>query len=931
MSPPAARHRPRPPEDAILDDGAPGSPPQRMLVGLVVALPLLFGGVHPEVRLLALCVALVALALKLRSLAAEGRRPSFGPWGLALGLASAAALLQVVPLPATLVAALSPERLAVAQRLAYALGDPPPDWLPLGLDPGRVALGAVGLALFFVAWLLGRHGRLGELGRVRLVLAVEVAACAVVAVGVLHAALGWEGLYGLHGGPHAGGPFPATFMNPNHLAALCLMAALVAFGAAIHDKVRAGWHAGAAAVASFGVLASLSRANALLLVAGLGLVALPWLGIRWPSRHAKGHDESPPERVVRARRLGVGLGALVFIALVLAGPERWAVELGTLLPDAPAEADGGTPPAVAPDAGPASPPSGLSTALGARFGLVSGCWGVAWGVAQAFPWTGAGVGNLALATPAFTDDWTTGRITHAHHAALEVAGELGLPLAAALGVLALAGFVLAWRRARADGGDPLLWGALVALGAVTVQNLVDFSLWIPGVGVPAAALAGLVSRPHGGPPAMARGPRRSPRAVGGPLVLAFGLLAGLGALVMAPPSGLGAASPGGLLSDAEVPRDWRSLVRSHGADFSVLEVAGAAAERAGEGPAARRLAEVALSLDPNGPGPLGRAFKFAVLDGRDGDAAQHLERLYVQGDAGREAAFSLALASGARPVIQARFFGHDPGRVLRAAEILRYRGEGEAARALVAWAIDALGHHLALVEAWALTLAPGPSQAETLAQLGSLCLAQAVRRAEAEAASPSGSPVPGGTAQAWERLGLLVEGEHQRALGLPLAAWSRFMAAAAVGVPETPSGQAGPGPSATGLTPTEAAALEAALPDAAARATRSRALFRAGEAALAAGRLDRLEETLALLDAVALPTAQARAARHILRSERFAALGQTREAIREVQQALRLAPSDPAHHDRLAPLFEQAGDPEAAARARARADGLRAGPRTPER
>jgi tetratricopeptide (TPR) repeat protein len=117
--------------------------------------------------------------------------------------------------------------------------------------------------------------------------------------------------------------------------------------------------------------------------------------------------------------------------------------------------------------------------------------------------------------------------------------------------------------------------------------------------------------------------------------------------------------------------------------------------------------------------------------------------------------------------------------------------------------------------------------------------------------------------------------------------------------------------------------MEAALPDDSARATRSRALFRAAEVALAAGRLDRLDEALAQLDHATLTAPYSRAARHILRSERFAARGQTREAIREVQQAVRLQPQVPEHHARLAPLFTEVGDPEAAARALARAEALR--------
>jgi Flp pilus assembly protein TadD len=862
--------------EPALDD--PSSPPHRVLLGLIIALPLLFGGVHPEVRLAGLLLALGALALKARRLRAEGRTLEFGLWGAALLVASVVGLLQWLPLPAALVGAVSPARLEVATRLAAALGEGPPAWLSLGLDPSRVAGGLSGLALALFVHLLAAHGRPGEAGRLRVVIAVEVAAALVVAVGALHAALGWEGLFDFHGGPHAGGPFPATFVNPNHLAALCLLAALSAFGAAIGDKARAGWHAAMAAIASFGVLASMSRANALLLVGGLACVVLPWLGLRLPSfgRRAaltQAEADGPPERVVRARRLSVGLAALVFIGLVLAGPDRWAIELGTLLPE----------------------PGAVARPLSARFGIITGCWGVATAVCEAFPWVGTGVGNLALATPTFTEDWTTGRITHAHHAALEVAGELGLPAAVVVAGLVIAGFIAALRHR----GDPLLWGCIVALGALLAQNFVDFSLWIPGVGVPAMALAGLVARGRRG-----AAPARPRDRIRVGAILGLGAVILVGAVTLAPPAAISGASPDGLTADhasapAAAEEAWRDLVRDHGADFSALEVAGAMAERAGDGAAARRLAEVALRLNPRGPGPLTRAFKFAVLDGRDADAVSLLERLYTQGYPGQEAAYALALAAAARTAIPSGFLGFEPSRVLRAAEILRARGEGEAARELVSWAIDAQGRHLALIEAWALTVPRTASRADTFAELGSLCLAEAARRAESDPAAVVD----------WERLGLYLEGEREHALGRPLGAWSRFMAAAAAGLPETSS------TAIAASTAAEDLALHA-------QEARVRALFRAAEVAVEANRRDRLEEALALLDPLALRHPSARGRRHALRSHRLALVGETRNAIRELQQAVRLEPADPSHHLRLAILFEQLGDPEAAARSNERAEAI---------
>jgi tetratricopeptide (TPR) repeat protein len=825
MGPATGRTAPEvPPVEDDLD--LPSGPPRVerwMLFGLIVAVPLALGGVHPEVRVAALALALSALWIRAWRLGRDGRRIRPGAWGWALIVAAGVALLQWIPLPVALVELLAPSRHAAAVLAAEAVGSALPTTLSLGLDAPIVAYGLVGLLLHGAIYALAASRAGDRVPLARLIIAVEVAAATVVAVGLLHAALDWQQLLGFYTpasgavNPH----FPATFVNPNHMAALCLVAAVAAFGAAIASKTRAPWHIGMATVAAFGVVASMSRANALLLVAGLVLVGGRWAFARQAS-----------ETRVRARRLLAGTLALVFIAVIFVGPERWAGEL-----------------------------RGVVDGEGVLDGVARACWAVGVEVVGGHMWVGAGSGAMALATPTVMPSWESGLVTHAHAGPLEVLGELGGVAGGAVLLLVLVGWA---RTAGAALKDPLRTGAWVALTLLALQNLVDFSMWIPGVGVTAAALAGaLGGRVERAPPGGSR--TRGMVALG-----VFTVLAGAAGV---------AAWQGRAAGPTGSQPDWRELAVARSSNVRVVAEASAAAEASGDAVAARRLAALARTLAPTMPEAIARAFKFAVVDGQDDEAARLVELLMGDWHVGRELAYDLVLEARAREGLLERFFGQDAERVLRGAQKLSATGERDAALALVRWGVGRFPEDAALAGAFAARLPRDEAGQKELERLGTLCLVRAGEAGDDAARR-----------QAWETVGYLVEGELAARRGRTLEAWRLLMAAAEAA-------------EARGQTDT-------AL----------RALFRAADAATAREDIERLGLVVEGLGRLEPSEPHARGRSHAIRGRWHELRGELRPAIREVQLALQAQPEARQYHTTLARLFEKAGDHEAARRARMRAD-----------
>ncbi|HEY0840811.1 MAG TPA: hypothetical protein VGD74_11540, partial [Vulgatibacter sp.] len=232
----------------------------------LVSAPLALGMVHLPATLAVSALGWVALVLL--AIARGGRLPKPGLVAGALLAVSAAIALQLVPLPPSVLAIVSPEHARIA---SITLG-PLEAWRPLSLDvPATWAELAKWLGWAGIAWVF-RHraaSAKGARGRVRVYLAA--AAAAVAAIGLLHFFAGEKrSLFGLYEFT-ASNAFRSTFGNSNHLAGFLNLGGLLSLGlsaAAERKRARIGWAIVFVACAA-GTFLSASRAGFVALAAGL--------------------------------------------------------------------------------------------------------------------------------------------------------------------------------------------------------------------------------------------------------------------------------------------------------------------------------------------------------------------------------------------------------------------------------------------------------------------------------------------------------------------------------------------------------------------------------------------------------------------------------------------------------------------------------------
>jgi O-antigen ligase len=355
--------------------------------------------------------------------------------------------------------------LALGLLLLSVLGS----WLP-GALPSGLALSAVGmLAATALLLLSGATVR----AHPQAVPLFTLFCIGWVVAGVLNAGLGmvqvfrpdWaDGVWLARSG--LAGRAVGNLRQPNHLSSLLLWSAIATVPLLELGRLRRGLGAGLFVLMCFAVVLTASRTG----VIGVGLLALWGLLDR---------------RLSGPTRILLMLSPL-FYALAWLGLSVWA--------EASRHAFGGETRLAEAD---------LS---GSRFGI----WANTLELIRQQPWTGVGFGEFNLA-------WTLtpfpGRpvafFDHTHNLPLQLAVELGLPLAALVLALLVAALWRAWRLARLEAEGPTgitLRSAWMMLLLIALHSQLEYPLWyayflLPtawlfgyGLGRPAAASAATGTR-----------------------------------------------------------------------------------------------------------------------------------------------------------------------------------------------------------------------------------------------------------------------------------------------------------------------------------------------------------------------------------------------------------------------------------------------------
>lgn len=416
------------------------------------------GGVYTHefqwVGLAMACLALLSAVVRSRRSTAPDSRDL-----VLLGLLVLWIILQLVPLPATLVRLVSFYRWQDLERVRAAVGASQESWMQISVAPSvsveRLLHVLTGIAAYVTAREAGRWWPGSKIWRTTI--PVLIAGTVEGALGVLQFSPGVR--------------VSGTYVNRNHYAGLLEMAyplaiawAFSIWSANAHRRHREPMSMGtaigvslllgSAAIMFFGIAVSQSRMGFLAAIAASATMAAVYVA-------ARRRVDGPQGGQIW---LAVAAIPIVLVLLFITGP------------------------------------------LAARFSLVPAL-GTADGRLQiaketlkvigAYPWTGCGLGALENGLYRFRASLPDVNVDFAHNDYLQVFAELGIPgglLLAALGVWLIRGIYSAAFDFRSKYfliGIGLL-GSILAIG---LHSFVDFNLYIPANGVVLAWIAGIGASP----------------------------------------------------------------------------------------------------------------------------------------------------------------------------------------------------------------------------------------------------------------------------------------------------------------------------------------------------------------------------------------------------------------------------------------------------
>ena len=437
-----------------------------LVLTLIALATLAFGAVYPWAYLPLFVAATTIGAI---GIGLHGVVPTLRPVAVGLALLSITVAIQLIPLPAAFVNAISPSTHGVMN--SYDLGFvPDADWLRLSIDPARtrialLALVALGIYVIGLASLLDARG-LRLLPRGLALLAVPLALFAIYSRqdnnGLIYGF--WEPLDG--GGADQAGPF----INRNHFGGWIVMSLCVMIGwllGKIEHVPRVSQKRSPIIADEIGAVALMATAIAFGTISlfwivsrsaitsfGAGVMFFAWFVIK--RRHM-----SPARQML----ILAALGAVLIAAASFRGIDmlaRWFVDERSLLSRIDAWQDG-------------------------------------WDVVRDFPVLGTGLNTYSPAMLLYQKRNPGFHMAQAHNDYLQLVAEGGVIV-----VLAAAGTVLllisAMRRTlRAASiearGYWVRTGCAVGLMAIAFQEIAEFSLQIPANAFLFCTLAALTVTP----------------------------------------------------------------------------------------------------------------------------------------------------------------------------------------------------------------------------------------------------------------------------------------------------------------------------------------------------------------------------------------------------------------------------------------------------
>lgn len=413
---------------------------------------LVIGGALRWVQAVVAVLAALALVLQLGS---RRRLDHVSPLVVLFGIAIVLTVVQLVPLPDSLLDALNAHGNQLRRDGAALAGTAP--WHAISLDPAGTLRALASMVTLLGVALLGLRVASSERGRYLVLAGVAVACGLAAAVTGLHTLFHAEKLYGLYAPLHATPQILGPLLNPNHLGGLMAIGAVVAVGLAFYQRqiaqLRVLWVV-IAAGCSATALASLSRGATL----GLGLGAMTMIALMIAGRLSTG--SSDPLRRPRALINEVPITIVIAFGLAVAVYTSAGKVVDQLDNTSLAELH---------------QPLSKYAAWRSSFQLV-----------EEAPWVGIGRGALE---PAFTRVYEPSAyitFSHLENEYIQAVVEWGVPGAIALG-LALAWCIVTAVKRWRDG--PLAAAAIGACAAIMFQSSVDFGVELFGVAVPALLVA----------------------------------------------------------------------------------------------------------------------------------------------------------------------------------------------------------------------------------------------------------------------------------------------------------------------------------------------------------------------------------------------------------------------------------------------------------